>query len=228
MLGSIPAARGDPLVDAATKVGHPRCAGRQPEEREDGGSIPAAQGDPIEHVESAADVEHRLVRIYPTFLIVLAICATFAIAAGGPLPFDPIGASLVPAGERFYALRVEWTLLFEVAFYVVLFAVSLAGWTRWLERGASAWLVLLLACSVVFPGWNHEATPPVYRLPLLPACTGFAAGLLIPAALRLGWISRWTFAGRAVARACLGRPADWRQPVRQRDLGCADGSRNRA
>jgi exopolysaccharide production protein ExoZ len=82
---------------------------------------------------------------------------------------------------------------FEVTFYVALFAVSIAGWTRSLERGALAWLVLLLACSVVFPGWNHEATPPAYRLPLLPACTGFAAGLLIPAALRLGWISRWTF-----------------------------------
>lgn len=150
---------------------------------------------------------HRLVRIYPTFLIVFAICVTLAIAAGEPFPFDPIGASLVPAGERFYALRVEWTLLFEVTFYVALFAVSLAGWTRWLERGVLTWLTLLLACSVVFPGWNHEATPPAYRLPLLPACTGFAAGLLIPAALRMGSIPRWTFAAALLlALVSVGLP----------------------
>ena len=193
----------------------------------------AISGSPHGHVGAPARpwvfMAHRLVRIYPTFLIVFAVFVTLAIAAGEPLPFDAIGASLVPAGERFYALRVEWTLLFEVTFYVVLFAVSLAEGTRWLEGGALTWLTRCFSpAPSFFPVWTMKPRRRSIACPSFLACTGFAAGRLIPAALRMGSIPRWTFAAALlVALVSIGPPiGDSR--FAQRDLGRAHGSRNRS
>jgi exopolysaccharide production protein ExoZ len=132
---------------------------------------------------------HRIVRIYPAFLIIVALYGAVSALVGRPFVLDPVALTLVPAGPRFYALDVEWTLLFEVTFYVALFLLAIVRWTARLEAAALAWLGLVLVGKLAFPGWQTE-TPPIHHLPLLEACTGFAAGLLIPAALRAGLVPR--------------------------------------
>ena len=151
---------------------------------------------------------HRLLRIYPTYLIVIALLAAVSpILIDRPFTFDPIGLSLVPAGSRFYALGIEWTLLFEITFYVGLFAAALCRLTNRLEIVALAWLGLILGCLLVFPQWNMSITPPIQRLPFHEASTGFAAGLLIPAMLKGGWVPRWAFpAGVALALVMFAMP----------------------
>jgi exopolysaccharide production protein ExoZ len=151
---------------------------------------------------------HRLVRIYPTYLIVIALLAAMSpILIDRPFTFDPIGLSLVPAGSRFYALGIEWTLLFEITFYVGLFAAALCRLTHRLEIVALAWLGLILGCLLVFPQWNMAIPLPIQRLPFHEASTGFAAGLLIPAMLKAGWVPRWAFpAGVALALVMFAMP----------------------
>lgn len=147
---------------------------------------------------------HRIVRIYPALLVAVALTGAVSALVGRPFVLDPVALSLVPAGPRFYALDVEWTLLFEVTFYVALLALSLAGWTAHLEKAALAWLGFILAGTLAFPAWQGDLTPPIHRLPLMEACAGFAAGLLVPAALRAGLVPRWTWAvGCALALASV-------------------------
>ena len=146
---------------------------------------------------------HRLVRIYPTFLIVVALYGAISALLSRPFVLDWVALTLVPAGPRIYALDVEWTLLFEVSFYVALFLFSLAGWTARLERAAAAWLGLIVLGALAFPAWQGDLTPPIERLPLLEACTGFAAGLLVPAALRSGRVPRWSAPAGVVAALVL-------------------------
>jgi peptidoglycan/LPS O-acetylase OafA/YrhL len=146
---------------------------------------------------------HRLVRIYPTFLIVVALYGAASALLSRPFVLDWVALTLVPAGPRIYALDVEWTLLFEVSFYVALFLFSIAGWTTQLERAAVAWLGLILFGALAFPAWQGDLTPPIERLPLLEACTGFAAGLLVPAALRSGLVPRWSAVAAAASALLL-------------------------
>jgi peptidoglycan/LPS O-acetylase OafA/YrhL len=136
---------------------------------------------------------HRIVRIYPALLIVVALYGAVSALVGRPFVLDPVALTLVPAGPRFYALDVEWTLLFEVTFYVALFLLALAGASRHLEKAALAWLALILVGALALPEWQGDLTPPIQRLPVMSACTGFAAGLLIPAALRAGLVPGWTW-----------------------------------
>jgi peptidoglycan/LPS O-acetylase OafA/YrhL len=133
---------------------------------------------------------HRIVRIYPALLIAVALTGAVSGLIGRPFVIDPVALALVPAGPRFYALDVEWTLLFEDTFYVALFALSLAGLTAHLEKAALAWLALILFGTLAFPAWQGDLTPPIHRLPLMEACAGFAAGLLVPAALKAGLVPR--------------------------------------
>src|SRR4051794_4095112 len=146
---------------------------------------------------------HRLVRIYPTFLIVVALYGTISALLSRPFVLDWVALTLVPAGPRIYALDVEWTLLFEVSFYVALFLFSLAGWTARLERAAAVWLGLIVLGALAFPAWQGDLTPPIERLPLLEACTGFAAGLLVPGRLRSGRVPRWSAPAGVVAALFL-------------------------
>ena len=166
----------------------------------------------VRRTDPARFLAHRIVRIYPMVLGVVALYAIACRFTATPLPLDPLALTLAPAGPRFYALGVEWTLVFEVTFYVALFALGIAGRTRHLEAIAAAWLAILVALALWVPGWNAESLPPPYRLLLVPACTGFAAGLLIPAALRAGMVPAPTFAlgtGIGVALTYLGHTMRW-------------------
>lgn len=136
---------------------------------------------------------HRVVRIYPALLIAVAIYLGTYRALGLAAGLDPIGASLVPAGPRFYPLGIEWTLLYEATFYVALFVLAIGRGTDRLEVIALAWLAAIAVRLVVMADWPEELTPPIHRLPLMGVCTGFAAGLLIPAALRRGLVPRGTW-----------------------------------
>jgi peptidoglycan/LPS O-acetylase OafA/YrhL len=127
---------------------------------------------------------HRIVRIYPIFLIVLG---SLIVARGKFAEFDLWAMTLVPVGEgRIYYLGVEWTLLFETSFYVFLFVCSLIGLKRHLDVVALVWLGGLAVAPFIVPLDQTILTPTAAQLPFMAVNAAFAGGLLLPRLIRLG------------------------------------------
>ncbi|WP_342151149.1 acyltransferase [Methylorubrum sp. SB2] len=135
-----------------------------------------------------AFLAHRIVRIFPTYLAVVALFAGLFAALG--LTFGglkPLALSLAPAGPRSYPLNVEWTLVFETSFYVGLFVVAVAGLAHRIVPLALGWLGLIAAATLLLPRGAIDLTaPPLYALALSGACIPFAGGLLLPRLIASG------------------------------------------
>ncbi|SEG80160.1 acyltransferase family protein [Bosea lathyri] len=129
----------------------------------------------------------RVLRIYPLLLIVIAIAALAYLVTGFWRRPDFIALSLVPAGPRDYFLGIEWTLLFEMTYYVVIATMMLAGLRSWLQVVFAAWLGALAITSLVgsFP---QTLTPTLSQLFTQSANAAFLMGFLLPALLRLRWL----------------------------------------
>jgi exopolysaccharide production protein ExoZ len=133
----------------------------------------------------------RILRIYPTFLLTVLAVTVLYTAFG--MPFRPREAGLllmpyVPNG--WLPLHVEWTLLYEMMFYVMLFIISVAGFRRFVPTLAMIWIVLVTAIAVISGAdpWNY--TRPLHEMVLLMPNLAFAGGLLIPQ-LQLKAIPVW-------------------------------------
>jgi exopolysaccharide production protein ExoZ len=131
---------------------------------------------------------HRISRIFPTYLAVVALFAALFAALGLSLGgLTPLSLSLAPAGPRSYPLNVEWTLVFETSFYVGLFLLASAGLARRIVPVAVLWLALLAAAFLLLPAASRDLVlPPAYMLPVAAACLPFAGGLLLPRLIASG------------------------------------------
>ncbi|MBE7197478.1 MAG: acyltransferase [Parafilimonas terrae] len=135
---------------------------------------------------------HRVVRIYPTYLGVVALSAVVFAAFG--LEFGglyPLALSLAPTGPRSYPLNIEWSLVYEVTFYIGLFLLASAGLARRLVPVALAWVVVLLVAYAWDPAGSNAMQPPLYLLPVSVPCLAFAGGLLLPRLTARGWVRPW-------------------------------------
>ena len=121
---------------------------------------------------------HRAVRIYPLYYLVLL--AFFPWQAG----YDAVGLLLVPAGPHPGPLGIEWTLVYETAFYVVLFVVSLVGLARHVAAAASVWLAAILLTTWFAPELQNTVALPIQTFLLSSMNVGFAAGLLLPTLMK--------------------------------------------
>ncbi|PVE26196.1 hypothetical protein DC522_00020 [Microvirga sp. KLBC 81] len=125
-------------------------------------------------------LSHRIIRIYPIFIAASLTVVAVSHFVGTVLPIDLIALSLVPVGQGpRYVLWVEWTLLFEIAFYVLMFLIAAFKFTRYLEVVALVWLCLSLGAGFAFPS-GSVSIPTLAQLPFQTANVAFAGGLLIP------------------------------------------------
>jgi exopolysaccharide production protein ExoZ len=140
--------------------------------------------DLVQRTDPWRFLAHRVVRIYPTYLLAVSasvpIVGFLGIRKFGPHVFSLM---LVPVGHRTYYLNVEWTLVFECTYYVGLFLIALIGWRRHLNRIALVWIAVILAAPL-FIGWSDDAFYPFYSIWLSPANAAFAGGLLVPLIVR--------------------------------------------
>jgi exopolysaccharide production protein ExoZ len=122
---------------------------------------------------------HRIVRIYPTFLLAVSVWLPLVALLGiGKIAPHVFSLMLVPVGPRAYYLGVEWTLVFECTYYVALFLTALVGWRRYLNSIVLVWIALI-GTMPLFVGWSDDIYHPFYSIWLAPANVAFAGGLLI-------------------------------------------------
>lgn len=143
----------------------------------------ALMADLVRRDDPGLFLAHRLVRIYPLFILV---AVAFSALRSGGLDVDARALSLGLVGNRgIYQLGVEWTLILEIFFYVVLFLVAAAGLARFIAPLAIGWLVVILAASLLdTERMGATILPTLLEAPFLPPNAAFAGGLLIPSILR--------------------------------------------
>lgn len=123
---------------------------------------------------------HRVGRIYPAFFLVTAL----AVATAQVLPLgvllDPHALSLFPYGKTSYPLGVEWTLVFEIVFYVFVFLLMLFKKTGQAISFLVGWLALILLNNVLRPDNPAVNVFHPFALPLVSLNVSFALGMLLP------------------------------------------------
>jgi exopolysaccharide production protein ExoZ len=131
---------------------------------------------------------HRLIRIYPIYWLCIFGVVVFSYLFGNTIRPDPLALMLVPGATRSYVLGVEWTLPFELTFYLIVFAVIAIGLRRRLPALAIVWVLLIELFLIVRPSLQQGQFPMLLHLPLSQYSLPFAAGLLVPFAIRKRWI----------------------------------------
>ena len=138
--------------------------------------------DLIQRTDPWRFLAHRIVRIYPTYLLAVAVWLPIVALLGiRPVGLHLFSLMLVPVGQREYYLGVEWTLVFECTYYVALFLIALIGWHRYLSRVVFVWIAVIGAAPLLI-GWsdNFNVLYSCYSIWLSSANAGFIGGLLIP------------------------------------------------
>jgi peptidoglycan/LPS O-acetylase OafA/YrhL len=110
---------------------------------------------------------HRLARIYPAYwLAVVVVCLIkFALFHGFPTQeLSLISATLLPAGERGYPLWIEWSLVYEVFFYTLFALIWIFRSNRVLLVFVTLWLLVIVAASLMRPGWASARYPTVGQI----------------------------------------------------------------
>ena len=105
---------------------------------------------------------HRLIRIYPIFwlIFVVRIAVDYSLGTG---EFDPLVLLLSPVGLRDYPLGVEWTLVYEVAFYILVCVVITVRLERWIGVIGVAWVA-----SILLHTWHYGWYAPQFTTSCLP------------------------------------------------------------
>lgn len=102
------------------------------------------------HTPPRIFLAHRIVRIFPAYLAAVGVALILFRLAGRPMqPVDWRIFLLIPVGPKaFRPLHVEWTLVFEMAYYVLLSIFCFAACRRFLPVLYVAWFVVLLCLSL--------------------------------------------------------------------------------
>ncbi len=131
---------------------------------------------------------HRLIRIYPIYWLCVLSVVAFSHLGSSPIHPDLLSLLLVPGGTRAYVLGVEWTLPFELTFYLIVFAVIAMKLQRRLPLIALAWVALIEIFVWARPELQQGQFPQLLNLPLSQFSFAFAAGLLVPSMVRRGLV----------------------------------------
>ena len=131
---------------------------------------------------------HRLIRIYPIYWLCIFGVLVVERVFRQPISLDPAAMLLVPGATRSYVLGVEWTLPFELTFYLMVFGIIVMGLRRAIPAIALAWLALIEVAYWLHPELQRGQFPPLLHLPFDLYSVPFAAGLLVPYLLRKGLV----------------------------------------
>jgi exopolysaccharide production protein ExoZ len=117
---------------------------------------------------------HRLIRIYPIYWLCIFSVVVLSYLFGNTIRPDPLALMLVPGATRSYVLGVEWTLPFELTFYLIVFAMIAMGLRRRLPALAIVWVLLIELFLIVRPSLQQGQFPMLLHLPLSQYSLPFA------------------------------------------------------
>jgi peptidoglycan/LPS O-acetylase OafA/YrhL len=142
---------------------------------------------------------HRVVRIYPTFWLVCLLQAMMSFALADPRPLDPLTLLLAPLGsQRAYALGIEWTLIYEIGFYLTVWLLVALRLGRHVTLAAACWLLVILGMTLLRGERSVQLPDDAGDLLLSFHTVAFATGLLLQALPRRLWTWLLLLAGVAV------------------------------
>jgi exopolysaccharide production protein ExoZ len=103
----------------------------------------------------------RFLRIYPAFFLAVALTLLLSMVPSGTIPWPPgswLALTLLPLGPTPRPLGgIEWTLVYEVSFYLVFPLLWIARSRRAAWLFCAGWLAAILVASVEWPGrYTHE------------------------------------------------------------------------
>lgn len=137
-----------------------------------------------EKATSLRFLAHRLIRIYPIYWLCVFAVLVVRWILRQPVWLDPAALLLVPGAGHSYVLGVEWTLPFELTFYLIVFGIIVVGLRRAIPVIALAWIALIELLFWLRPELQRDQFPPLFHLPIDLYSVPFAAGLLVPYLLR--------------------------------------------
>lgn len=138
--------------------------------------------------DPARFVMSRVARIYPLMLIMVGLFSVALVLIGAPRGINLIALSLVPSGPRGYFLGVEWTLLYEMSYYVGLGLLGFVGLAAYRTRIVIIWLGLLCFAYSLGGREQVEGMPVLSEIPLSIVTLPFLLGYLAAEAQRRGWL----------------------------------------
>jgi exopolysaccharide production protein ExoZ len=124
---------------------------------------------------------HRVIRIYPALIVAeaLAVIGNFFILGLRP-SFDWYLLTLYPMGPiPAAALKVEWTLVYEMFFYVVTMLLCALPNQTIRKTAVAAWAVVIVAANVDFPGDYAAIAPTVEQIGFSYFNLVFIAGMVV-------------------------------------------------
>ncbi len=145
----------------------------------------------------------RMLRIYPPMLLMVALFYPLFVLLGEPRGVDVVTLLLAPMGQRAYFLGVEWTLLYEMTYYVALALLAFFGLRRHAVAFTLLWLALLAVAWVGGEGRIERPTPLLSELPLGITNLPFLLGFLTANASRRGWLPPLLPLGAALSAAAI-------------------------
>ncbi len=119
----------------------------------------------IERMPVRKFAAHRFLRIYPAYWLAVALAIVLQWALlGRTSGASDLGRALtlLPFGRMDYPLAVEWTLVYEVFFYVLVCVVALAGWKRARNVLLVIWPIAIVVAFVL-------RTPPSAPVSIIPS-----------------------------------------------------------
>lgn len=126
----------------------------------------------------------RAFRIYPGYLLAVVSTIALKLAAYGSFPWGAYSLSsltLLPLGINDYILGVEWSLTYEIAFYLLVFVWLIFAPANTLWLLATLWIsaILIVNLGLSQSGWQvTKLTPTLSEVFFSGYCIPFCAGVI--------------------------------------------------
>ena len=118
---------------------------------------------------------HRFVRLYPTYwmlFLALYLVQTIRVGTWQTVPWSSL--TLLPLGEMYRPLAVEWTLLYEVFFYGI--CALLCFWRKAQPYVLLLWVSMVAIAVFRYSQFGSTYQPTLLQIPFSVWNVGFIAG----------------------------------------------------
>ena len=183
----------------------------------------------------------RFLRIFPPFWVLAVVASIGKLAIFGVQRFDPDlikALTLMPFGTIPYPVGVEWSLVYEVFFYLAIAFLAAVGGERRMTSLLLGWGILICSVNTIMPAVTEPLPTPLqivvsaYDLPFIcgalariaysrgfrlgvPVSVGGAVALLICAELFSAMMPRLLIQGLAFTVVVLAFASSQRQLTRR-------------